>query len=641
MSGAPNTALWPVSYDSPADLADIEAVPLDARALPASTYAVLRSAAELWPERPALTVLPCAARWREGSTRTFTQLRDDVHRLAHLFRAQGAGRGRAVGLLTPNTADLPAALLAAQAVGIAVPVNPGLPAEQIGRLLALGGARILVAAGPELDEQVWLKARMVASRLGLTALFALRPTGAHHAAPALEPLAGIEVAYLGVAAASQRSSPPETLPDAGDIAALFHTGGTTGLPKLAAHSHANEVIDAWSVAANTLLDERSVLFAALPLFHVNALVVTLLGPLLRGQHVVWAGPLGYREPELYSAFWKVVEHYRIATLSAVPTVYSVLAQCPVDADIGSLRFAVVGASALPPAVRDSFTRHTGVELCEGYGLTEATCASARGFLGAGHRPGAVGQRLPYQRAKTVRVDDDGTWHDLPPGEVGVLALRGPTVFPGYVTGQGPAGPVLDGLGAVRDGWLDTGDLARVDADGFIHLTGRAKDLIIRGGHNIDPAVIEDALLQHPQVSSASAVGRPDRHAGEVPVAYVTLVAGASVSPAELSACCRQLIHEPAAVPKDITIVETLPLTDVGKPTKVPLRLRALQDVVLAELATAEVPADAGEVDCVLADDRLTVRVPYAADPSARARIAAVLDRYAFHWEFTPAGAPTA
>ena len=147
-------------------------------------------------------------------------------------------------------------------------------------------------------------------------------------------------------------------------------------------------------------------------------------------------------------------------------------------------------------MRDGFQAHTGVTLLEGYGLTEATCASARTFPDA-PRPGSVGQRLPYQRMKAVRVRADGTGRTCPPDEPGVLAISGPTVFPGYVIGRDDDGYVLDGRGKLVDGWLDTGDLARVDADGFVYLSGRAKDLIIRGGHNIDPAVIEDALLAHP------------------------------------------------------------------------------------------------------------------------------------------------
>ena len=169
-------------------------------------------------------------------------------------------------------------------------------------------------------------------------------------------------------------------------------------------------------------------------------------------------------------------------MSAVPTTYAMLARCPVGADISSLRVAMVGASALPPGVRRGFEAATGVPLLEGYGLTEGTCASVRDFV-RHHRDGAVGQRMPYQRMKAITVLDDGTWVDLPAGEIGVLAIQGPTVFPGYVTGRVADGFVLDGLGKLRDGWLETGDLGSVDEDGFVSLVGRAKDLIIRGGHN--------------------------------------------------------------------------------------------------------------------------------------------------------------
>src|SRR4029079_13473830 len=134
-----------------------------------------------------------------------------------------------------------------------------------------------------------------------------------------------------------------------------------------------------------------------------------------------------------------------------------------------------------------------------------------------------------------------------------------------VVDRGPDGPMLDGLGKLRDGWLDTGDLARVDADGFVHLVGRAKDLIIRGGHNIDPAVIENALLAHPAVTAAQAVGRPDDHAGEVPVAFVTLNPGANGAPEGLRVGASGRVPEQAAAPKSVTVLETLPVTPVGKP----------------------------------------------------------------------------
>ena len=278
----------------------------------------------------------------------------------------------------------------------------------------------------------------------------------------------------------------------------------------------------------------------------------------------------------------LVERFGATCFSAVPTVYSVLSTCPVDADISSLKVAMVGASALPQAVRDGFQNHTGVELLEGYGLTEATCASVRSFPGF-YRRDSVGQRFPYQHVKTIEVLPDGTWRDLPIGDVGVLAISGPTVFPGYVIGRDDNGPVFDGLGKLVNGWLDTGDLARVDDDGFVYLTGRAKDLIIRGGHNIDPSTIEDALLDHDAVSGAMAVGRPDKHAGEVPVAYVTVTDRAVIGH-DLRDWVKGRLTEQAAAPRDVVVMDALPLTDVGKPYKLALRALVTRDAVTAELA---------------------------------------------------------
>jgi fatty-acyl-CoA synthase len=344
--------------------------------------------------------------------------------------------------------------------------------------------------------------------------------------------------------------------------------------------------------------------------------------------VVWAGPLGYREPELYGTFWKIVERYRISAMSAVPTVYGVLAQCPVDADITSLRSAMVGASPLPAAVRQGFEARAGITLTEGYGLTEATCASARTFADA-PRPGSVGQRLPYQRVRAVSREPDGTWQDVPPGKAGVLAISGPAVFPGYVTGFiAGRGHALDGLGKLAGGWLDTGDLGRVDADGFIYLAGRAKDLIIRGGHNIDPAVIEDALLAHPQVTSASAVGRPDARSGEVPAAYVSLTPGAAVTPEELADWARQRVPESAAAPRTVTVVDDLPVTDVGKPDKLALRADATRRELTEALAGASgVVAVAAEVS----DGTVTATVTVAS-PGDEPGVRAILGRYAIPWQ---------
>ncbi|KRB47548.1 acyl-CoA synthetase [Terrabacter sp. Root181] len=615
------------TYDGPGDLAAIEAIPLTDRGLPGTTYELLVRAAGLWPDRVALSVLPDGEGWEQPAERTHAQLLMDVHRYANVLHTLGVRRTDAVALLAPNCDELVTATLAAQLAGIAAPINSGLSEDHIAELLRRSGARILVAAGPDLAPEVWERARELAADAGIEAVLALSATGAGPVEAELCAIDGIRVGHLSALAAGQ---PHDAFvgepPSAADLAALFHTGGTTGLPKLAAHTHANEVSDAWMISVTGMLHDDAVIFAALPLFHVNALLVTVLGPLFRGLHVIWAGPQGYRDHALLSNFWKLVERYRVTTMSAVPTVYSVLAGHPLDADISSLRFAVVGASPLPLAVRDGFEAATGIQLVEGYGLTEATCVSALSFP---HHPRreSVGQRLPYQQVKTVKVTDDGEWVDLPAGQVGVLAISGPTVFPGYVSGRSPDGPGLDGLGKLRDGWLDTGDLAWVDPDGFIHLAGRAKDLIIRGGHNIDPAVIENVLLAHPAVTAAQAVGRPDLHAGEVPVAFVTVASEANPTPEELRAWAADHVPEQAAAPKTVTVLDALPVTRVGKHFKPALRAEATREAVADALRDiASVTSVRGAVE-----DGAVVAVVTLARGADQTPVRETLDRFAITW----------
>jgi fatty-acyl-CoA synthase len=613
--------LWPM-YLGSGDLTEIESVPLWQRGLPATTYDLLVRAARSWPDGTALAVLPDGERWEHPVRRTFSELLGDVHRMANLLHGLGVRRADAVALMSPNCDELVTATLAAQLAGIAAPVNGSLSPLHVRELLARSGARVLVVAGPELDADAWQTGLLLAREGVVDSLLALRPTAAEQPAPQL-PHGEMRIGYLAdLAAGHDAAEFVGTLPSRTDLAALFHTGGTTGIPKLAAHTHTNEVTDAWMISAIGLLDQEAVCLAALPLFHVNALVVTLLAPLFKGQQVVWAGPKGYRDAALLQNFWQIVQHHKISTMSAVPTVYGTLAQRPVDADISSFRFAMVGASTLPRAIRETFQAHTGVPLVEGYGLTEATCASARSFPQE-PRPGTVGQRLPYQHVKAVRIREDGSWQDLPPGEVGVLAIKGPTVFAGYVTGRTTTGYQLDGLGTLHDGWLETGDLAHVDGEGFVHLTGRAKDLIIRGGHNIDPSVIEDALLGHPEVNGAAAVGRPDVHSGEVPVAYVTVAPGSTATEGELLAWAAEHVSERVAAPKLVTILDALPVTSVGKSYKLALRADAVERALTDALVGL-----AGHIDVttVVDDGTVTARLTLSTEVDQSA-VKAVVDAF--------------
>ncbi len=609
---------------------------------PESTYQLLLDAAGAWPDGIATQWIPDPGDYTRCLSRTYAELAGTVTRIANALTALGVRRQDAVTLSGANTSMLYAATLAAQAAGIAAPVNPALSGERIAELIRRTGSRVLIAAGPELDPQLWQRLLEVARQAGMTAVLALRPDDAHGVPPTLGGTGapdghGPVVAYLDEMIAGQPAGhlAGADLPTPGDIAAFVHTGGTTGAPKIAAHTHANQLACGHGIAQCSGLAPGEAMLGGLPLFHVNALIVTGIAPMFSGGRVVWPGPAGYRDKALYAWFWKIIEHYRIAAMSAVPTVYGALAQVPVDADISSLRLPIVGAAPLPSSVREDFARHTGRPLLEGYGLTEATCASTWTRPGE-ERAGSVGRALPGQRIKTVRIGDDGSWADCAPGEAGVLAIGGPAVFAGYVTDPALGGPRVSREGVVRDGWLNTGDLGSVDAGGFVYLTGRAKDLIIRGGHNIDPRVIEEALLRHPSVRAAAAVGRPDQRAGEVPVAYVVSADPGPFDEDELLGWAAAAIGEPAARPKRIYPVDAIPVTAVGKQFKPALAADAAVRAVTGALAAAGLPearataghedgrlvitvtgADPGKVSGAVAGFALTIRCGPSPAPSDR------------------------
>ena len=564
--------------------------------LPESTYQLLLDAAGAWPDGVATQWIPDPGDYTRCLAWTYAELAGTVTRIANALTALGVRREDAVTLSSVNTSMLYAATLAAQAVGIAAPVNPALSAERIAELIRRTGSRVLVAAGPELDPQLWQRLLEVARQAGMTAVLALRPDGAHGDPPPLigdAPAGGTlngrgpVVAYLDDVIAGQpagrlagadrrrQTISPRSCTPAGPPAPRRSPRTPTPTSSPAPEG----------IAVCSGLAPGEGMLGGLPLFHVNALIVTGIAPMFSGARVVWPGPAGYRDKALYARFWKIVEHYRIAAMSAVPTVYGTLAQVPVDADISTLRLPIAGASPLPSSVREDFAAHTGRHLLEGYGLTEATCASTWTRPGE-ERPGSVGRALPGQQVKAVRIGDDGSWTDCAPGETGVLMIGGPAVFAGYVTDPALGGPRVSRDGVVRDGWLDTGDLGSVDAGGFVYLTGRAKDLIIRGGHNIDPRVIEEALLRHPGVRGAVAVGRPDRHSGEVPVAYVVPAGPGRFDEADLLAWAADTIDEPAARPKHIYPVDAIPVTAVGKQFKPALTADAAVRAITEALAAA-------------------------------------------------------
>jgi len=620
-----------------ADVLTLEREP--APALPSSTYDMIAATAAAFPQAPALSFFANVKDHRHPQTWTYAELLAGINATANLLHEIGLGANDVVAVVLPNLPQTHLALWGGQANGIVFPINPLLEASAIVNLLAAGHATVLVTLAPGTD--LWRKLVPEIGRIpSLERVLLIDPAGTLHA-EAVEAASAELPDRIGVqdfTAALGRQPVDRLLSGrriaAGDRSSYFCTGGTTGAPKIAVRTHGNEVANAWGVGqllSDGMGPGRNI-FCGLPLFHVNAVLVTGLLPFSRGAHVVLGTPQGYRDAGLVSHFWEIVAHHRINFFSAVPTLYAALLQQPSqDCDISSLQYGLCGAAPLPVELFRGFEQRTGIKILEGYGLTEATCVSSCNPPLGERRPGSIGLRLPGQLMKAVVLDEAGRYvRDCNVDEVGVLAINGPNVFSGYLVAEHNSGLWVD----CKDGrrWLNTGDLGRQDAEGYFYLTGRRKELIIRGGHNIDPASIEGALHRHPAVQLAAAVGRPDAHAGELPVAYVQLRTGAVASEDELMTFARHEISERAARPKAIHIVPSLPLTGVGKIFKPELKRRETADALRAALSEADVPAASLDV---INDPQLGTRVDVVATDAAGASVAnEVLGRFPFRFNVT-------
>jgi fatty-acyl-CoA synthase len=301
-------------------------------------------------------------------------------------------------------------------------------------------------------------------------------------------------------------------------------------------------------------------------------------------------PTGYRNPTVIRHYWRLVERYRATVVGAVPTVLAAVLNAPHQGvDLGSLHYASGGGSAIPLEVAKAIEGITSTHVLEVYGMTETSSVHTMSYPAREIRLGSVGHPLPYARVRVVKFDAGGrSAGDCAVDEIGVVAMSGPGVFAGYLHDE------HNRSAWVEEGWVNSGDLGRLDADGYLWITGRAKDLIIRGGHNIDPQPIEEILYQHPAVQLAAVVGRPDAYAGELPAAYVQLKPGARAETEELLRFVRERSPERAANPVTLHLIDPMPLTLVGKVFKPTLRWDAAQrvfDGLLAPVRDAGVTAE--------------------------------------------------
>lgn len=622
------------------DALDIQnEMPWEARERPQTLYQMLRETADAFPDRPAVSYQLLSGPDDKAETLSWRQLHDQVCQAANLFRSLKVAEDDVVALILPNCTETAVALLGGAVAGIVAPINPLLEPEQISAILHETKAKVVVSlrAFPKTDIaqktaeavrhapgvhtvlEVDLGRYLTPPKRWIVPLIRPRNATGHHA-----DLRSFQKAL------KEHNTTLDFADSAGDrVAAYFHTGGTTGMPKVAQHRYSGMVYNGW-IGHRLLFAETDSVMCPLPLFHVFACHVILMAMVKSGAHVVFPTPAGYRGEGVFGNFWKLCERWKTTFVITVPTAVSALMQQPVNADISSVKNAFSGSAPMPLELFKRFESATGIAVIEGYGLTEATCLVSCNPPEGEKKVGSVGVPFPHTDVRIYTVSGEDAV-ECATDEVGEICISNPGVYAGHTYTDAAKNRDL----FYHETYLRTGDLGRIDGDGYLWITGRAKDLIIRGGHNIDPADIEEALMAHPAVAVAGAIGQPDAHSGELPCAYVELVEGGQASAAELMEHCKVHVHERAAIPKHVEVLEELPKTAVGKVFKPGLR----------KLAIARV------YDEALAEEGLAARVAQVIDSKKRGLVAQlektgdvdeetlgrVLGRFTRPWEWAGAG----
>ncbi|MEM9171210.1 MAG: acyl-CoA synthetase [Pseudomonadota bacterium] len=564
--------------------------------LPKSIIESLKRARDSYADRPALSFQLTGDPNCSAVTWHWSEVVEKSLQFAGLLRRLGITSTDKVAYLLPNTPETVISFLGGMAQGVVVPINPLLEPEQIAHLLTQTGAAVLVTLKPLPKVDIAQRAAAAAARAPLLstiievdlanylsgvkrlAVRLLRPRVAY---PNRVNRVDFEAA-LTADNDNNESGASDTGAD-NRCVACFHTGGTTGSPKLVQHFEEGVLFNGW-LGASLLFSESSVALCPLPLFHVFGCHAVIMGALCAGAHVVLPSPAGFRGEGVLDHFWHLVERWQATFVIAVPTAMSAMLRRPVDADVSSVQLLLSGSAPLPVALYERFQQETGIEVVEGYGMTEATALVCANPIGGEKKVGSIGIPMPHVQVE-VRQATTAGWRRCETDEIGEICARGPGVRTDqlYLNRSTPADA------AFEDGFLRTGDLGRQDADGYLWITGRSKDLIIRGGHNIDPSTIEEAFACHPDVALVAAVAQPDAYAGEVPCVYISLNPDAVADTEALRQFAEQRIAEPAAVPKRVAIIDELPLTVIGKISKLALRRQAIQETLDIALRQAGLP----------------------------------------------------
>ncbi|MFC3615413.1 acyl-CoA synthetase [Lutimaribacter marinistellae] len=612
-------------------------MPWSDRDLPDTLHKLLSRTAKRFPNHKSVSFQLLSGPKDKAETLTWSQLLEKTNQAANLFRSLGVKEGDVVAYVMPNCNETLITMLGGAVAGIVNPINPLLEPEQIASILRETNAKVVVTLRPFPKTDVAQKvaeavrhAPNVNTVLEVDLNRYLTPPKSW-IVPLVRPkmenkqhLAHADYLNFNRELAKQ----PKTLnfadSDGDRVACYFHTGGTTGMPKVAQHKYSGMIYNGW-IGHSLLFTEEDNIMCPLPLFHVFACHVIVMAAVASGAHVVFPTPAGYRGDGVFDNFWKLIERWKITFIITVPTAISAKMQRPVDADVSTVKTAFSGSAPLPVELFKRFEKATGVNIVEGYGLTEATCLVSCNPVDGEKKIGSIGIPFPYTDVKIIKTTPDGPV-ECAVDEIGEICISNPGVYAGNTYTEEDKNRDLYHYGT----HLRTGDLGRVDGDGYLWITGRAKDLIIRGGHNIDPAEIEETLLGHDAVAFAGAIGQPDAHSGEVPCAFVELVDGGNVTEEELMEYCKVHVHERAAIPKHMTIMPELPKTAVGKIFKPDLRKHAITRVYNGALEEAGVKA---RVVSVIDDKKRGLVAQLDQNGSNEEDVSKVLGAYTRPWEW--------
>ncbi len=503
-----------------------------------------------------------------GYTMTYRQLSRAVDRFAASLAALGLKRGDRVVLLLPNCPHFIVAFFASMKIGaVVVPTNPLYSEKELAFQIKDSGAQTLItldllyAGVCRVRQQTGLRS-VIAGRIQdflpllKKLLYPLRAQKEAAAAPVAETDGVVPFSKM---LRERHPAAPDPGLGSSDLAMLQYTGGTTGVAKGAMLTHGNIVANHQQMYAwyKGMQQGTEVFISVLPFFHSYGMATTMSLPFALGATLIIFPKFVARD------ILKAIQKHKATVLPGIPSIYSVLSSMKDISryDISSINYCISGAAPLPVKVLEDFERMTGGIIMEGYGLTEASPVTHCNPLKGQRKVGSIGLPVPDTECKIV---DIRTGTDLPPGETGELCIRGPQVMKGYWNNE------EETRMALRDGWLYTGDIARMDAQGYFYIAERKKDMIISEGFNIYPREIEEFLLGHPAVQDAAVIGMPDKLRGERVIAHVVLKQGAAATQDDLLRYCREHLVK-YKIPRKFIFTDSIPTNIAGKKLRRVLR----------------------------------------------------------------------